>query len=308
LTRPLAISAIINVAIIYLLVLLTGYLRISVVQIAPMFATILVPVPPLEYHAHRQADHEPFVKESAVRETIHTTQLAQLPVRFAATVSEAAPRLSTVLHISTGRPSTAGIPSYNAGRVTGPSTVVKTGVLGSPEGVIPNRNANTTPTLPTRGAAGFATDNHDAPTGGVRQGSVRQGSVKLVGIGSGLTTNNHGPSGRLVRGSLPNAVVVDYVRTSVRGTSATDVKVLGHPIPTYTTEAKDLRIQGQVVLLVQFGASGKVKVLGVVSSLGHGLDEEAIQVAENTTFTPATVGGNNVDLTTHYRVDFQTLN
>jgi Gram-negative bacterial TonB protein C-terminal len=43
----------------------------------------------------------------------------------------------------------------------------------------------------------------------------------------------------------------------------------------------------------------------VVRGLGHGLDEQAIRVAEETQFKPATRDGRPVDITTYYRIDFQ---
>ena len=50
-------------------------------------------------------------------------------------------------------------------------------------------------------------------------------------------------------------------------------EVISKPTPAYTAEARNLRIEGEVVLEVVFEASGKLRVLRVVQGLGHGLDE-----------------------------------
>ena len=85
----------------------------------------------------------------------------------------------------------------------------------------------------------------------------------------------------------------------------TTVQVISHPRPQYTAEAKQLKIQGEVVLEVRFSADGRVHVLRVVQGLGHGLDQQAIRAAEQTQFKPATRDGKPVDITTYYRIDFQ---
>jgi TonB family protein len=73
----------------------------------------------------------------------------------------------------------------------------------------------------------------------------------------------------------------------------------------YTSEARQLRIQGDVVLRVTFTAAGRVVVQGVTRGLGHGLDEEARRVAEQIRFRPATRNGQAVDSTTNITITFQ---
>ena len=75
--------------------------------------------------------------------------------------------------------------------------------------------------------------------------------------------------------------------------------------PQYTAEAKQLKIQGDVVLRVTFTAGGQVVVQGVVRGLGHGLDEEARRVAQTMRFRPATRNGQAVDITTTVTITFQ---
>ena len=86
---------------------------------------------------------------------------------------------------------------------------------------------------------------------------------------------------------------------------STDLEVLSKPPVQYTSEARQLRVQGDVVLRVTFLASGQVVVQGVVHGLGHGLDEEARRVAQQIRFRPATRNGQPVDLTTTITITFQ---
>ena len=53
------------------------------------------------------------------------------------------------------------------------------------------------------------------------------------------------------------------------------MEVLSKPPVQYTSEARQLHVQGDVVLSVTFLANGQVVVHGVLRGLGHGLDEEA---------------------------------
>jgi TonB family protein len=77
------------------------------------------------------------------------------------------------------------------------------------------------------------------------------------------------------------------------------------PSVQYTAEARQLKIEGDVVLSVTFLASGQVRVESVVRGLGHGLDDEARRVAQQIRFHPATHGGHAVDLTTKITISFQ---
>ena len=86
---------------------------------------------------------------------------------------------------------------------------------------------------------------------------------------------------------------------------STNLEVLSKPSIQYTTEAKQLKVQGDVVLRVTFMANGQVVIQGVVHGLGHGLDEEARRVAQQIRFRPATRDGQAVDLTTNITITFQ---
>jgi TonB family protein len=84
-----------------------------------------------------------------------------------------------------------------------------------------------------------------------------------------------------------------------------EVEILSKPKPVYTDDARRLRIEGDIVLKVVFGANGRVTVLGVVEGLGHGLDEAAIAAAKKVEFNPARRDGQPVDHTANLRVVFR---
>jgi len=83
------------------------------------------------------------------------------------------------------------------------------------------------------------------------------------------------------------------------------VEVLSKPKPVYTEEARQLRVEGEVVLEVLFSASGRLRVLRVLEGLGHGLDEAAMEAATRIDFKPARRDGMPVDHTAVLRVVFQ---
>lgn len=189
--------------------------------------------------------------------------------------------------------------------------------LGQTFGVTPNPNA-------TRPATVAAIGN---PYGGMQGPSVApHGVVGSTGIGNGLHAgSNAGMVGKVASAGIPGAsgtaagTVTGRVgsagipqMTQVASTpsaravqSATNLEVISKPPVQYTPEARQLKVQGDVILRVTFTAAGRVIVDGVVHSLGHGLDEEARRVAEQIRFRPATRNGQAVDLTTNITITFQ---
>jgi TonB family protein len=83
------------------------------------------------------------------------------------------------------------------------------------------------------------------------------------------------------------------------------VDIAFKPTPAYTDEARALRIQGEVILEVEFTALRLVRVLRVVQGLGHGLDESAATAARGIRFTPAQRAGQSVDVRTLVHIVFQ---
>jgi TonB family protein len=190
--------------------------------------------------------------------------------------------------------------------------------LGETFGVTPNPNA-------TRPATVAAIGN---PYGGMQGPAVApHGVVGSTGFGNGLKSgSNAGIVGKVASAGIPGAtnpaptgnvgkvasagiptspVVVAEAPRQVVQSVVTSLEVISKPVPQYTSEARQLRVQGDVILRVTFEANGQVYVQGVVHSLGHGLDQEARRVAQLIRFRPAMRNGQAVDMTTNITITFQ---
>ena len=214
------------------------------------------------------------------------------------------------------------VPTAVANNQGKPST--KTGGFGDPTG------ARTNPNSTSNQVAAYGSFQNsiggDTGSGSARKGSVHgvafgsgyangraggggHGKVASTGFGNNMTGGTgQGPQGTVQTANFHNDTVGGVGATPKLANTETNTKqvqILFHPRPEYTSEAKQMRIQGEVVLEVRFSADGRVEVLRVVHGLGHGLDEQAIRAAQQTTFKPATKDGRPVDTTTYYRIDFQ---
>ncbi|MGB7759800.1 MAG: TonB family protein [Bryobacteraceae bacterium] len=106
-------------------------------------------------------------------------------------------------------------------------------------------------------------------------------------------------------GDVTAAPAIPTANSAMHPPPSGAVEILEKPRPAYTAEARSLRIEGEVVLDVIFGASGEVVVLDVRKRLGHGLDENAIAAARTIRFHPAFRDGKPVDATGIVHIDFQ---
>jgi TonB family protein len=188
--------------------------------------------------------------------------------------------------------------------------------LGETFGVTPNPNANRPATVaaignPYGGQQGPAATPHGVvgSTGignGLKSGSNAGvvGRVASVGVPAG-TASAYTGNGKVSSVGIPAAVAAVPVQQVVAAPQFTSIEVLSKPAVQYTSEARELKIQGDVVLRVTFTAAGQVVVQGVTRGLGHGLDEEARRVAQQIRFRPATKNGQPVDSTTNITITFQ---
>lgn len=189
--------------------------------------------------------------------------------------------------------------------------------LGQTFGVTPNPNASRPATVaaignPYGGMQGPAVAPHGVvgSTGignGLRSGSNAGvvGRVASAGIPGATGTANTGSYGRVASADIPAATAAPVMRQQQEQVRSTSLEVISKPPVRYTSEARALHVEGDVILRVTFLASGQVVVHGVVHGLGHGLDEEARRVAEQIRFRPATRDGRPVDLTTNITISFQ---
>jgi TonB family protein len=187
---------------------------------------------------------------------------------------------------------------------------VQTGGFGDPNGV-PARDSNS---KPVNVAAAGAFDLPTGPGYGNGTGGAKgvRGVVASTGFGSGIAT---GDGKNTSRGNVQKsgfgdtqAVSVAELRPKQTDDSAgklVPAEVISKPTPAYTPEARNLRIEGEVVLEVVFEATGKLRVVRVVQGLGHGLDETATHAAEQIRFKPAKRDGQPSDYTALVHIVFQ---
>jgi len=83
------------------------------------------------------------------------------------------------------------------------------------------------------------------------------------------------------------------------------VVILDKPRPLYTEEARRLKLEGEVLLEVVFGANGQVRVVRVIRGLGHGLDESALRAAQQIRYKPALSNGRPADFPATVHIEFQ---
>ena len=190
--------------------------------------------------------------------------------------------------------------------------------FGDMHGVTPNPNAMKPATVaaignPYGGMQGAAVAPHGVvgSTGignGPRAGSNAgvYGHVASTGLPGGTgTAQGAFAGGRVGSAGIPQVTAAAPTAMAKVEPVSTNLEVLSKPPVQYTAEAKQLKVQGDVILRVTFTAQGHVVVDGVVHGLGHGLDEEARRVAAQIRFRPATKNGQAVDLTTNITITFQ---
>ena len=166
---------------------------------------------------------------------------------------------------------------------------VHTGSFGDPGGVPAQQQTSTasrTPSLPVVGSFGTpATGAGHQPARGLTTGAFSGGQG-----GPTAATNKVMKSVDFTEPALATASPM-----AARGARVTPVAIESKPAPVYTEEARRLRVEGDVVLQVVFTAAGQIQIVGVVKSLGHGLDEAAVAATRQIRFAPARRDGQLVD-------------
>jgi protein TonB len=79
-------------------------------------------------------------------------------------------------------------------------------------------------------------------------------------------------------------------------------------LPVYTDEARQAKITGYVELQIVVRADGSVQFEKVTKSLGHGLDESAIEAIKQWRFNPGTRDGKPLDVITRVNLNFGLKN
>jgi TonB family protein len=198
-------------------------------------------------------------------------------------------------------------PTLNA-----PINKVQTGGFGDPNGLKPSENSKPNGKLIASTQGSF--DMPVGPGQGNGSGGARglKGTVASADFGSGVATAGHGDgrgSGRGVASSgfgaqevAQNTVHAQHLES---GPATTAVEITYKPNPVYTEEARNLKLEGEVLLEMEFAANGELHVIRVVRGLGHGLDEAAVAAANKMRFKPAMRSGQAIDSSAIVHVVFQ---
>ena len=186
---------------------------------------------------------------------------------------------------------------------------VQTGGFGDPNGI--PAKANQARAINIAAAGSF--DLPSGPGYGNGTGGAKgvPGVVVSTGFGNGTAISDARPraTGAVQASGFASADVPapPTVHSSPAETAAKvlPAEILSKPTPLYTQEARNLKIEGEVLLDVVLEASGKLRVLRVVHGLGHGLDENAVKAAEQIHFKPAVKDGQPTDYRVVMHIIFQ---
>lgn len=233
-------------------------------------------------------------------------KVSEKPVFESATVAKVEPKPGPI--VKTGSFNSTG--SSATPTTTLAASKVQTGGFGDPNGIAAKNTSNGPSNIAHVGSFDMpAGDGYGNGTGGTKGA---RGVVISAGFGNDVAASGGGGHGT---GSVPVVKSTGFDQAAAAPTVArnrevthpdfTSAEVLSKPTPVYTAEARALKLEGEVLLEVVFGASGKIQVVRVVRGLGHGLDESAIHAAQQIKFKPATRGGTPVDSTATLHIVFQ---
>ena len=247
----------------------------------------------------RVAQPRPEPEPEAPRVVVNNFQ----PPQLKAVSGGARPQL---IHTGEFSTSSSATPTLNA-----PVQKVQTGGFGDPNGLKGEGK-------PGAHLVAASTGSFDMPQGpgygnGTGGAKGMKGTVASAGFGNGVATGGNGDGRSNGRG---NAVATGGFgqqelshgtgrQLADSGPPTNSVEITFKPNPTYTDEARALKLEGEVLLEVMFGANGQLHVNRVVRGLGHGLDEAAISATNKMRFKPALRNGQPVDSTAVVHVVFQ---
>jgi TonB family protein len=185
---------------------------------------------------------------------------------------------------------------------------VQTGGFGDPNGSAAKANNNQPVTIARMGAFDLPPGSRNGNGTGGNQGA--RGVIASAGFGGGVAVGTQAPNTResVHQAGFGDAEPGAVAQTKPKQTEAAPTsppEIVSKPTPTYTDEARKLRVEGEVLLEVLFESSGKVEVVRVVRGLGHGLDEAAIRAAEQIRFKPALRNGQPADSRGVLHITFQ---
>jgi TonB family protein len=191
--------------------------------------------------------------------------------------------------------------------ISAPIQKVQTGGFGDPEGLKGQGKEGAHLTSAKLGSF----DLPEGPGYGNGAGGAKgaKGTIASAGFGNGIAQGDNRNHGGPVQTAGFGAQEVSHggakVAQADSGPATTPVEIISKPSPIYTPEARQLKLEGEVLLEVLFSANRQVHVNRVVRGLGHGLDEAAVTAASQMRFKPAQRLGVPVDSTAIVHVVFQ---
>jgi TonB family protein len=265
-------------------------------KVKPVIKAKLIPPPPVFEQPKLVVPHE--VHLAPKPEPVEAPKV--IVNQFAAPQIKTAPAARPQL-VHTGDFGSSAQPTVNMA-----VQKVQTGGFGDPNGLKGTGK---------EGAKLYAaqTGSFDMPAGpgqGNGSGGAKgvKGTVASADFGSGVATTGRGSGGSVATGGFGSEQVVHggpKLAQLDSGPATTAVEITYKPQPVYTDEARNLKLEGEVLLEVMFNANGTLHVNRVVRGLGHGLDEAAISAANKMRFKPALRMGQPVDSTAVVHVVFQ---
>lgn len=210
--------------------------------------------------------------------------------------------------IAPQQPKVVATDTFSAGKMDKPTTAkpaaaVQMGGFGDPNGVA----AHDTHGPANIAASGFS----DLPNGSGRgngYGGPNAGVVASSGFGAGVAGTHAGGSGTVQQSGFSGFSSAPAAKRIVASAAPTiPVEILSKPVPDYTSEGRELKIDGEVRLEVLFTINGQAHVIRVIQGLGHGLDEQAVRAAQQIKFKPALHEGQPVDSTAVVHIIFQLV-
>jgi TonB family protein len=236
-------------------------------------------------------------EEEAPPVNIAPKKVEPLPINSAPIIPKEAVRTNVFLAGSSATPTVARAPAQ-----------VQTGGFGDPNGI----PAKVGQSKPANIAAVGSFDLPSRPGNGNGTGGAKgvAGVVASSGFGSGTAIADSRPRPQTTVQSTAFSSADVPASPTVRTRPAEAARsvppeILTKPIPNYTQEARNLRIEGEVLLEVVLEASGSLRVVRVVRGLGHGLDDNAVQAAQQIHFKPAMKDGQPADSTVVLHIIFQ---
>ena len=241
------------------------------------------------------------VEEESAPAVSFTPEKVALPPDSAPVIPEQAVKTNVFSTGSSAAPTITRAPSQ-----------VQTGGFGDPNGLPAKANQSKAVTIAAVGSFDLPRSSEAGYGNGKGGAHGVTGVVTSAGFGNGtaIETVHHAATGAVQASGfgdadVPAAPTVHSHPAEVVAAKVVPAEIISKPTPAYTQEARNLRIEGEVLVEAVLQASGNLRVVRVVRGLGHGLDDNAVRAAEKIHFRPAMRNGEPADSTVVLHIIFQ---